>query len=127
MFLEWTPSRHLIGTGSNGKIEPTMISYDRLNKSIMKEARSLDGSTETVLHRIDVIYNIGIAPTRGTVTRDKMREFAASVAAGESFVLDALGTEAAPVDAVTVSMAPNSYRETYLGDSIFSYSFKVRL
>jgi len=93
----------------------------------MKEARSLDGSTETVLHRIDVIYNIGIAPTRGTVTRDKMREFAASVAAGESFVLDALGTEAAPVDAVTVSMAPNSYRETYLGDSIFSYSFKVRL
>ncbi len=126
MYLTWTPLRDLVGAGSDGKIETSIQKFNRKPKAAVKQSRSLSGNTETTLHRIDYIINISTIPIAGTTVRDKMREFASSVAAGETFTFDALGTEASPDNALTVTIIPNTYNESYIGGLIYSYSFQVQ-
>ena len=126
MYINWTPSRALVGAGSDGKIELSLQQYDRKPKVEVKESRSLDGTTETVLHRIDYETIVKTVPTADASLQAKFREFMASVAAGESFTFDALGTEASPVNAINVSMIPNTYAESRESVLYFSYAFKIR-
>ena len=126
MYISYTPSRELIG-GSDGKLEFSTMANDRSSKHTIKESTSLDGTAiETILERTEHITTVSTIPITGTATRDKFREFANSVAAGETFSIDVLGTEAVPVDLIAVSIKPNSYKETYYGALIFSYSFQFR-
>ena len=126
MYILYTPSRQLIG-GSDGKLEFSTMTNNRVSKAIIAESKSLDGTAiETVLHRTENTTTVSTIPITGTATRNKFREFAASVSAGESFTIDVLGTEAVPVDAISVSLHPNSFKESYHGALIFSYSFKFR-
>ncbi len=126
MYLTWTPLRDLVGAGSDGKIETSIRKFPRKVKPIVRQATSLNGNTETVLHRVDYVISVSTIAISGTTTRDKMREFASSVAAGETFTFDALGSEANPDNPLIVTMIPNTYSESYLGDLIYSYSFQVK-
>ena len=126
MYINWTPSRALVGAGSDGKIELNLQQYDRKPKVISRETRSLSGATETVLHRIDYETTVKTVPTADAALQGKMREFVASVAAGENFTFDALGTEASPDNAISVNMIPNTYTESRESVLYFSYSFKIR-
>lgn len=126
MYIFYTPLRELIGS-SDGKLEFGTMQNDRKAKAIAKQVTSLDGTAVvTTLHRVENIYTVSTVPITGTATRDKFREFNASVMAGETYSIDILGTEAVPVDAITVHMIPNSYRENYLGALIYSYTFKFK-
>ena len=126
MYINWAPLRALVGAGSDGKIELNLQKYDRKPRVEAKEARSLDGTTETVLHRIDYEITVKTVPTADSALQAKFREFMASVAAGETFAFDALGTEASPVDAISVSIIPNSYTESRESVLYFSYTFRMR-
>ena len=126
MYINWTPLRALVGAGSDGKIEINLQQYDRKPKTTAIESRSLSGATETTLHRIDYETTVKTVPTADSALQGKFREFMASVAAGETFTFDALGTEATPNNAITVSMIPNSYTESRESVLYFSYSFRLR-
>ena len=126
MYINWTPLRALVGAGSDGKIEINLQKYDRKPKITAKESRSLSGNTETTLHRIDYETTVSTVPTADAAIQGKMREFMASVAAGETFTFDALGTEATPVNAQTVTMIANSYNENRESVLYFSYAFRLR-
>ncbi len=126
MYISWTPLRELVGAGSNGKIEIDLEQLDRKSKTIGAAATSLSGNSETILHRIEYTSTIRTVPTNAAGLQVKFREFAASVAAGESFIFDASGTEAAPVDPQTVQIVNNSYSETRKGAAHFTYSFQIK-
>lgn len=126
MYINWTPTRALVGAGSDGKIEISLQRFDREMKTIAKESRALDGTTETTLHRIDFTSPVQTVPTSDAALKAKFREFASSVAAGETFTFDALGTEASPDNAINVAMVMGTYKENRESVLYFSYSFKVR-
>jgi len=54
-------------------------------------------------------------------------EFWHSVSGGETFALDATGTEAAPDNPLTVKLVPRSWRIEEIGPRHHVYSFKVRV
>jgi len=126
MYLSWTPTRALVGAGSDGKIEIDLEQYDRKPQIEARESRSISGTTETVLHRIDNIITVQTVPTNDSGLLAKFREFNASVAAGELFSFDAYGTELSPDNVVSCQLIANSYAENRVATLYYSYAFQFR-
>ncbi len=128
MYIEYTPTRQLVGgSGSDGKIDIGIEQEDERPIEHSKESRSLSGVSERVLHRIDYEYALRTVATNDSTLIAKFKELHASVAAGETFTIDLYGTEASPVDPITVLMIPQTYSKTRQGfTQYFSYSFRVR-
>ena len=103
-----------------------MQQYDRKPIIKARESRALSGATETVLERIDYEYTFATVPPQDSALQAKFREFMASVAGGETFTIDPLGTEATPDNPITVQLIPNTYSERREAVLYFSYLFRAR-
>lgn len=124
MFIDYTATRELVGSGADN------IDCDaqRANRSIKKfggESVSLDGTTRhSVLHRLENTWDIETVPIT-VADLPRWREFAASVANGETFTIDIFGTSASPDDPITVTMQENSFKENRFSKLYMTFSFIV--
>ena len=94
---------------------------------VRTQSVSLDGTTETVLDRLDDRW----AVTATGITEAQLplwREFSGSVAAGESFSFDAYGTAASPdnVQSVIIESGVTIARQAQFIE-YFTASFTVRV
>ena len=128
-YISYTALRKIMTGHQSGDLYEMEIPFARFDSSMRiqkKSHTSLGGQQETVLTRVD--NEIGI--TIGEFSRTQlgqMREFIHSVAAGETFTVDAYGTVSTIDDPICVQMTSNSVREQRVGTSdFFKISFKVR-
>ena len=125
-YLLYTPSRSLIGS-SDGKLHPEFQSFKPAHKDDVTQTASMDGSNveTTYMGRVK-FYEMKTPPIDLTLWA-KYEEFSHSVAGGESFILDAAGTEAVPNNAITVKMVPGTWKVDEPGPRHQVYSFNVRV
>ena len=111
--------------GDEYAIEIPFSRWDRVAKREAETIRTLSGNSFTRLHRIDTSYDAGTVPVDDTALINQMREFLASVAGGEEFTVDPLGTIAAPDQefAVEIEGDPTESRQQNFW---FSFQFRVR-
>jgi len=118
-------ANHVVGTQYTFEI--LLNKFDRIPKRKQNTATSLSGLTQTLLHRIDISYQAATIPTNSQNKIDQLREFLDSVAAGEEFTLDALGS-------LSEAHAPQTYKVEgdYAENMVditgyYSFSFKCKL
>jgi len=90
--------------GTEYTLEIPLTKWDRDFKDEARTTRSLSGTPHTVFHRTDRIYRFATVSTDNTNLINSLREFASSVAAGETFTLDPYGSIASPDEALLVTM-----------------------
>lgn len=124
MFIDYTATRELVGSGLD-EIEASASIENPDMRSEGADFSSMSGvNRESTLHRLEFVIAVTTVPIT-TATKDRWREFAASVGNGETFTFDAYGTKAAPDNPITVSMVRNSYKQQRLGGQYVQYSFEV--
>lgn len=123
MYITYTPTRQI--AGGAGELSGDLSVYDRDQKTDATASVSLSGKQQTTFNRVDVFYQVSSVPVERTEWA-KWREFGASVAAGELFTFDALGTKAVPDNPVNVRADLNSFKETRNGNNYITFSFKCR-
>lgn len=107
------------------EFEVALNKFERSAKREQETSPSLSGVRFTVLHRIDVFYDISTVPLSDLLVIDQMREFLDSVAAGEQFTLDVYGEIGAPDDPRTF-IIDGDYKENMVDISgFYSFSFKA--
>ncbi|GAB2507089.1 hypothetical protein [Microbulbifer agarilyticus] len=122
MYIEFVPTR--LTTGGAGKLHADLQQYDVDDQPEGKEHVALSGFRETTAYRLERVAVCRTVPLQLTPAQlAEWREFAASVAFGEYFTLDALGTEAAPDDPQTVQLKFKSFKEKRLPGRFFEFSF----
>jgi len=88
--------------------------------------RALNGTPETIIHRIDTLWDI----QTGIIMPEDVKywdEFKRSVLGGETFTLDPYGTIAVPVDPVSVVLDVRSLKlERVQNSQMRQLSFKAR-
>jgi hypothetical protein len=110
MFIQYTPLREVIGGA--GEIETGSFPLNRARKVYAEQSVSLSRQArETVGYGDEKTWDITTIPEELT-TEPRWREFEASVQFGETFTIDLFGTQAAPVDPITVSMELKSFKES---------------
>jgi hypothetical protein len=124
MYLIYTPKRKI--TGTPGVIQHNLSKFDYQPKENSKEQASISGVTEGILQSIDDIYSVKTQPIPAA-DMDKWREWFASTAAAEVFLLDADDTASsvnsvAPMSCIRVS---KSYKESREG-IYYLVSFKIK-
>jgi hypothetical protein len=126
----YTAKRRLSGghvAGVNYSLEVAMAAIDREEKSERTKHRSLDGAPETWLLRIDIFWHYATGDFDSSDPRlAQLREFLASVAAGELFTVDPYGTVDDPVEPLLCELESTGYREVRQGTRFLSLSFSVR-
>lgn len=106
------------------EFEIALNKFERSAKREQETAPSLAGVRFTVLHRIDVFYDVSTIPIKDTDAIDQMREFLDSVAGGEEFSIDVFGT-IATADSPKILMIDGDYSETMVDVSGF-YTFQFK-
>ena len=93
-----------------------------------KDATALDGTTETLLHRLDEEYSIETGEF-DLADRDLWQEFWASVIASEPFTIDLEGSLANPTVTKNAILSPGSKPKLKRVGQLqkFSFSFKIRI
>ena len=126
--IVYTAKRSVIDSHSiytEYEFEVALNKFDRSAKREQETAASLSGVRFTVLHRIDLFFDVSTVPINDGSVIDQMREFLDSVAGGEEFYLDVYGTIAAP-DAPKTLVIDGDYTENMVDISgFYSFSFKV--
>lgn len=112
--ISYTSTRELVG-GSPGLIEFNLVKCDRNARSVGKTHVSLSGVTESVLHRRDIEWSITVLPFE-PVQLPFWREFEASCANGEEFILDLTGTTGMPATPFVCTLKRDSF-----GDSRYEH------
>jgi len=100
----------------------------RVPRSIKKESRSLSGKTQTTIYTIDELWDLQTSfVLASSTTYDQWLEFFGSVRGGETFTIDIKGTNASPVNPITVVMQGDETenRNDHRIDGYVSFSFKV--
>ena len=125
-YLAYSPTRSLIG-GSDGKLETVFQQATPGHKDNATQKQSLDRSNiETTYFGREKIYSVksGLVDVAAWA---KWEEFEHSCAGGESFTFDSAGTEASPVNAISVKMVLKSWKVSQSGPRHQTYTFKVRV
>lgn len=128
MFIDYTATRELVGSGLDEIECDFSVGGDRVQKRIGGESTSMSGvGREFQLERLEYTWTFSTVPI-AIADLPRWREFAASVANGETFTIDIDGTKAAPDNPITVSMKDGSYKENraYKGYLIFSFTVLER-
>lgn len=124
MFIDYTATRNLVGSGLDeleAKIEPAK----RRIKTTSAESVSDSGvEREVQLSRYDVQWFIKTNPVP-IANDDRWREFWESVLAGETFTIDINGTKASPDDPITASMLKDSFDAVRRSPGYWQYSFTI--
>ena len=125
MFIDYTATREVIGSGLD-EIECAAEIIDRPLVVEGDEAVSLSGvGREYTLDRVDYEWTMQTVPLLITSFEARFREFASSVANGEQFLFDPLGSKAVPNTVYTVSLIRNSYREIRDSSKYKRFAFRV--
>ncbi|MFI2810137.1 hypothetical protein [Microbulbifer sp. JSM ZJ756] len=127
MHIEFTPTR-LVADAGDGVLAGKLKSYQ--GGEPQPEGRqhmALGGNTETTLFRLVREYKCQTVPMRlDGPTLKKWHAFAASVAAGEFFTFDGLGTAASPDDPRQVQLKFGSFKQPQRkAGRIFVFSFTI--
>lgn len=124
MFIQYTPTREI--AGGPGEISATtQPGTEPTLDPVGEESVSLSGvGRESVLHRLERQWQVNAGPEDLT-TEAKWREFYASTANGETFTIDLFGTQASPVNPITVSMVRKSAKESRPWPLQKQYNFRV--
>lgn len=124
----YTAKRSLIDSHSaetEYSFEVALNKFERSPKREKETSASLSGNRFTVLHRIDMFFEVSTVPIKDISLIYQMREFLDSVAAGESFIIDAFGTELQPYQQKVVEI-DGDYSESMVDISgYYAFSFKV--
>lgn len=124
MFIEYTATRELVGSG-DAEIEVAVSNINRMMQVEGSESVSISGeSRESQLDRLEFRWPIVTVPVH-IDNLPRWREFAASVANGETFTFDAHGTEASADNPITASMIRGSFKESRIGGPYVQFSFEV--
>ncbi|WP_444885003.1 hypothetical protein [Microbulbifer sp. PSTR4-B] len=124
MLIEYTPTRLLVGDGSNYKIEAKLKRYDCNDRPEGKEHKALSGRTEYTIYRLEEEYSCQTVPLSLTHTElARWREFKRSCAFGEFFSFDAYGTADTPDFPQQVQLKYKSFKEKREKDGRFIFSF----
>lgn len=124
MFIDYTATRNLVGSGLaelETKIEPKR----RKLKVESTESVGMSGvNREVQMDRYDVEWMVKTVHVP-IATEARWLEFAESVLAGETFTIDLDGTKAVPVDPITASMVKGTFDRVRVGPGHFKYSFSI--
>lgn len=123
MFLSYTPLRNIVG--GLGEINHNLSKFLYSPKEDAVISKSMSGAVEGTLKSIEDIFNVVTQPIpRGQI--EKWREWYASTAAAETFVIDEVdeATKTAPVSPKTFYRVVNTYKEKQEG-IYFVVSFKI--
>jgi len=114
------------GPGEQYSLEKAAGPLDPQDRIIKHSQRSLGGQEETLLDRIESIWNL----TTDWIRENEVvywQEFLASVAAGEPLTFDPYGTIAVPDDPRTVVMENKGYRWARVGaKKIYAVALTLR-
>lgn len=103
-----------------------MSAIDPADEADSDQHVALDGTTETVLHRIDEPWRFTTIPLDAAALA-QMREFLNSHVSGEPFTIDPYGTVAEPDNPITVVLTSRRHPPRRLGTlMLYQLSFEVR-
>ncbi|WHI52988.1 hypothetical protein P3339_09565 [Microbulbifer sp. MLAF003] len=84
MLIQYTPTRSIVGDGSDYQIEAKLKRYDCSDRPEGKEHKALSGKTEYTVYRLEEEYLCQTVPLKLTYTDlARWREFKRSCAFGE--------------------------------------------
>ncbi len=104
--------------------EISFIAFEKTYNAPKTQHRALDGTTETVLKRVDDSINMTIGYYDSTDV-GQIEEFIKSVAGGETFTVDVDGTIATPDDPISVKLNGVSNSPQRVGPRTYALSFNV--
>lgn len=126
--IVYTAKRSVIDSHSIDTEYEFEIALNKFERSAEREqdtSSSLSGSRFTVLHRIDIFYDISTVPIKSTSAIAQMRELLDSVAGGEEFTIDVFGEIGSP-DNPKVFVIDGNYKESMVDISgFYTFSFKA--
>lgn len=128
--ITYTARRSLVPghvEGEEYSLEVAMSAIDPTTDAERDDHVALDGTTESLLTRIDKLWRFRTIPLEEPVAA-QMREFLDSVLGGEAFVIDPYGTIADPIQPLTVKLASKRYGDDRHGTVfLYRFSFDVRV
>lgn len=89
--------------GDAKSIDIDLQRWDPTTEPVKDSLTALSGKRTATLHRLEVLHEVQ-SDYIESADKAKWDEFAASVAAGETFTFDALGTDASPDSPVSVTL-----------------------
>lgn len=129
MFLDYTASRELVGSGDD-EIETSAAPIDR--SPMVDQTTSVSMSKvgrESQFNALEHKWIITTIPFEvengGVADLARWREWQASTANDEPFTFDAFGTKAVPDDAIQVVQVKNTYREIRSSKKMMTIAFEV--
>ncbi|WP_444901408.1 hypothetical protein ACJJIG_17885 [Microbulbifer sp. SSSA007] len=126
MLIQYTPTRSIVGDGSNYQIEDKLKRYDCSDRPEGKEHKALSGKTEYTVYRLEEEYLCQTVPLKLTYTElARWREFKRSCAFGEFFTFDAYGSAATADFPQQVQLKYKSFKEQRQKDGRFIFSFTI--
>ena len=136
--FNYTARRNLITGHTAGlayDVESEMQVLAPASKENAKTHVSLDGSSETLLHRVEDTWQLTTVPLSDLADSDfeKFKEFLTSVMGGEQFTFDAYGTVASPDNVQNSKYIAGSYKPQRVSNisqssaGVFAVSFRLRI
>ena len=110
--ITYTAKRSVIAghtAGTDYSIDVVLEQADKSVRPVVDQQRSISGAQETLLHRVDVTWQIVIGSINNAGL-PAMREFLDSVYAGEAFIIDIYGSVATADSPINVEATPG-YQE----------------
>lgn len=105
--------------GNSYAFDTAFMQMDTAYNSPKSQHQALDGSVESVLHRIDRTISITIG-LYDSDDEDQITEFIESVAGGEEFTIDVNGTSSTPDSPITVKLKGNANQPQRHGPRTYS-------
>jgi hypothetical protein len=129
MYIDYTATRELYGSGQD-ELEFDIQTGKRKPIEDATESASMSKvNRETQFNSLEHKWLIRTVPqlraNSGVADLPRFREFAASVAGGETFTFDVWGTEASPDNAITGSYIKGSYDEVRVGPNHYQFAFEI--
>jgi len=106
-------------------LETSAMDVTPSHSADMSSNITLDGTTESLLNRIDKSYSVSTGWIASSSV-DAWWEFIDSVAAAETFTFDAVGTIAVPVNPIIVVLEGKARCSHTAGGIWYRFSFTVR-
>jgi hypothetical protein len=111
--------------GSTYEFEIGFMAFDKTYNSPKTQHRSLDGTIETILQRIDSTVALTIGPYESGSKELIVDEFIKSVAGGETFLIDIDGALGAPINQQQVKLSDKKNKKTRIGNRLYSLPLNI--
>jgi hypothetical protein len=113
--------------GTTYELEIDFMAFTETYNSPKTQHRALDGTTETILQRIDSTTALTIGPYESGSKELQVDEFIKSVAGGEIFLIDINGVLGVPANQQQVKLSDKKNVKNRLGNRVYSLSLNVMM